>query len=247
MSKVIKSRYSPFQCEPLRLTLKEIKREEEMQEHSENQSKQMELNAYEQAERIIQEAQIKKEQIVQEIEKEKQQWEKERERLKEKAKKAGYEEGFQAGKEAGLKQYEEMIHHAKEVIHLAKLDYHNKLESSAETILLIAMKAAEKIIQTKLEEQPERFLNIVHSVMEEVKENPEVKICVHPKHYELVVQNREELQSLFTMDIELYIIPDHKLGTFAVEVESTSGKIDASVSTQVEQLKIQLLDLIRED
>lgn len=247
MSKIIKNTISPIRREPIRLTLKSITKKVEEPKEMIINYEQLILDAQNKAEQIIREAERQKEIIMASIEEAKQNIEIERNQIMEEAREEGFKQGFQAGQEAGYTEYKEKINSAKEIIQLTKEEFEKKLEAANETILMIAMKVAEKILVKQLNEHPNDFLNIVQQVIDEVKEYPEVKIFVPPSQYDLVRKNKEEFQQLFTTNVELYVLPDHNLEPYGVHVESSSGKIDASITTQVEQLKMRLLDFIRED
>lgn len=250
MSKVIKSNHTLPLKAPHKLTIKSVQivqQKEVADEQNNLEPSQLLHNAYQEAEKIINEAMEQKKEILSQIQKEKEAWNEEKQSLMEEAQKTGYQDGFQKGKEDGYKQYENVVKQAEQLIHHSKKDYQKKLEQSEETIIKIAMKAAEKILAKKLEDDDELFLAIVREVIHEVKEYPEVKIYVHPDKYAYLLDQKDELKELFTTNVELYIFPDHHLKQNGIYVESPFGKIDASVDTQLEQLKTKLLNLVRED
>lgn len=222
-----------------------------LKEEKENKLKHVDVEsilqkAQQEAEEIVQSALAEKESVYEEIRLAKQHWEKERELFIEEAKKKGYEDGYRSGEKEGFTQYESLIKQAEQIIEVANQEFTKKIESSDEEILKIAFKVAEKILHQVIDEDQEAFRHLVRQVIEEVKENTEVKISVHPNQYELIVFHKEEFEQLFTKKVELYIVPDAKLKPYSVEVESPSGKIDAGVETQIEQLQIKLLEYLRE-
>jgi len=247
LSKVIKNTSSPIIRDPIRLTLKTIEQKVEEPKEEDINYEQLILDAQNKAQEIIQEAEKEKEKIMATLEEARQNLELERVKVMEEAKEQGFNEGYKAGKQDGYSEFEAKINSAKEIIQLTKDEFEKKIDSANEVILTIAMKVAEKILVKELSKNENDYLNIVQEAIDEVKEYPEVKIYVPPSQYDLVRKNKEEFQELFTMNVELYVIPDHHLEPYGVQVESSSGKIDASITTQVEQLKMRLLDFIRED
>jgi len=209
------------------------------------QKKQVELilqTAKKEAEAIKQEAKIYYESVQQQILQEKEEWHSEREHLKELARKEGYEIGLQQGKEEGLKQFSQTINHAHEIVETANRDFYKLIEEADETILLIGIKVAERILSERLNENREQFVPLVKQAIREVREHSEVKICVHPRYYETVVEKRDELRLVFNREIDIFIYPDDQLPENGCVIESSYGRIDAGIDTQLQQLKEKLLE-----
>ena len=249
MSNVYKRSISSNLDNPLTLPIRKIEvpiQKNEQEEKNEVNTYAMIETARKEADQIIQSAQAESEKMKEEIESQKLQWEQERKQLIEQANQQGYEEGFVAGEAAGLAQYETLIQQARDIVQVAEEDYQNKIESADEQILLIALKVAEKILNTQLTNSPDDFIPVVKNVIQEVKDYPEVTIAVHPDQYELIVFHKEEFKQLFTKPVHLYTVPDSSVTPFSVQIESPSGKIDGSIQTQIEQLQGKLLEFIRE-
>lgn len=250
LSRVIKSGHAWSLHKPHKLTIRTIQIQEEFaaSDQKENTQRSQFLEAaHLEAEKILEKAEEEKTRLLKEIEKEREAWQEEKARLIEEARKEGYQDGFEKGKKDGLQEYENVIESARQVVQLSKKDYEKKIEASEETIIEIAVKVAEKIIAANLKREPELFTGLVREVICEVKEYPEVKIYVHPDKYEFMLEQKEELMELFTTKTELYIFPDVNLPENGICVESPFGKIDASIDTQLEQLKSKLLNIVRED
>ncbi|WP_035044711.1 flagellar assembly protein FliH [Anoxybacillus flavithermus] len=200
--------------------------------------------AEQQAASIRQEADMYYASIQQQIAEEQRQWEEERSRWIEQARQEGYAVGLEQGRHDGFQQYTEAIREAKQIVQSANEQFYHMLQSADETILLVACKVAERIIGERLAENKEHFLGLVKQVIKEVREHEEVKIYVHPAYYDVVTRQKEELKALFSQDVHLFIYPDETLAETSCIVESPFGRVDASVDTQLEQLKLQLLERI---
>ncbi|MGX1900342.1 flagellar assembly protein FliH [Thermolongibacillus altinsuensis] len=220
----------------------------EQQEQTERQSDEQAFllveEAKQQAQHIRHEAEAYYQSVQQQILQEQQAWEQEKQQWIEKAQREGYERGLQQGKEEGLQQYQQLLNQAKRVIDSANQQFYDMLQSADETILLVALKVAERIIGERLNENKEHFLSLVKQVIKEVREHEEVKIYVHPSYYDLLIRQKDELKALFSQEAHLFIYPDQDLPETGCVVESPFGRIDASVDTQLEQLKAQLLERI---
>lgn len=181
------------------------------------------------------------------IEEAKQLWEIEKEQLIEETKKTGYEAGIQAGKQDGYLQYSEQLNLAKEIVMKAKNEANEYIEASEKTVLQLALKVAEQILKTKLEETPEQFLSLIKHVLKDAKEYHQIQLFVHPSKYELVSRNKDELLAMCNREKNMLIYPDDELSETSCVLESSFGRIDASIDSQLSELKSKLLDLLEEE
>ncbi|WP_430785933.1 flagellar assembly protein FliH [Virgibacillus flavescens] len=182
-----------------------------------------------------------------EIELEKENWNNEKQQLISETKKQGYETGFSTGKEESLKHYADLLSKTNEIVDSATIDYHAVLESSEEVILQLAMQAAEKIITLKLNDKPETFIDIIKSAINEIKEQSVVSIYVHPDNYQLVIKQKDELHRLLDSDSKLTILVKDNLQVNDCVIEHPFGQIDASIDTQLNQLRALLHEVNMEN
>ncbi|MDQ0350620.1 flagellar assembly protein FliH [Alkalibacillus filiformis] len=182
------------------------------------------------ANKLIEEAQL---QIV----KEKEQLEVEKQEVFEMASQKGYDEGYRSGQHTAEQNYAELIELAEQTLNRTKQDYQNQLQSAETEIISIALEAAEKIIQTKLNEEPEVFKHLVKSVIDEVSDQDEIKVYVHVSQYELLLEHKEDLLSLMNSEHTLSIYPKKELNKNDCIIETLNGQIDTSIDTKLSQLK----------
>lgn len=180
------------------------------------------------------------------IDEEKEAWETEKQIYIESAKKEGYEAGFEIGKTESTQIYEALIEKANVIVHQTETDYHKEMEHNSESIVQLAVHIAEKIIQDTLKKQPEAFMNIVKPVLRELKETGRVTIYLHPDNYEYVFQQKEELTGILEETKKISIYADESLPTHSCIIEHPYGQIDASIDTQLEQIRNTLLEIASE-
>lgn len=202
--------------------------------------------AKQEAERIVQQALDEAAAIRQEIEQKKTEALDEIVLLKEQAKQEGYEEGFHQGKLEAFAQYESIIDEAQKIVDLSKQDYLNTIEKSEPVIIDLAMAVSKKIIGDTINENADAWNIVLKKVIEEVREHEEVKIYVHPNWYERTLAQKEELQNLLHQSQELYIYPSASQDEHICIVETPLGRLDASIDSQLEEVKIQLHEKLRE-
>ncbi|WP_158598272.1 flagellar assembly protein FliH [Falsibacillus albus] len=181
------------------------------------------------------------------LDEEKAKFEQEKSSWLEQAKNEGFEAGFQTGQEAGYQQYKELLAAAKRTTDLSKVEFSQYLDSAENVILELGMKAAEKILNDVIAGHPERFLPIVKRALKEVREYSEIQIHVHPFQYDFLISQKEELESVFPKNTQVFIYPDEDLGEMNCFIESPNGRVDASIDSQLIELKGRLLSILEGD
>ncbi|KPB04364.1 flagellar assembly protein FliH [Bacillus sp. CHD6a] len=194
---------------------------------------------------ILEQASLERKKAAMTIEEDKLAWESEKESWMQKAYNEGLEQGFQAGEKQAQALYEERLNEAKRIIELAKLEYNEKLDSSIESIVMLSVKVAEKIIGSSLDSDPSTFLNLVQTALKQVKEKEEIKVYVSPNQYPNLLMNKQVLQNIINSQYELIIFPDAELQDEGCWIDSSAGRIDVSIDTQLKEIKEHLLQLVR--
>ncbi|MFE5472475.1 flagellar assembly protein FliH [Bacillus safensis] len=223
----------------------EFKREHHEEELvNETEASQLVLSdAEDQASRILEQANSEMEKTMAEINQRRTDFEEERMQLIEEAKQAGYQEGFQKGEADANMQYQAILDQANDIVSLARQDYEEKIESSAEQIVELAFELAKRVWYAA-EDTKDQFLSLVKQVITEVKEYDDISIYVDPEHYDHVMEYKDELIRIIQKDTHLAIYSDEKAPKGTCYVETSFGKVEASVDTQMNQLKEKLLEVI---
>lgn len=253
MSSIIKSQFTnDYSNKGRTIHIKRFASADAMEE------KKIDVEFQQQADYLIQEAMKKAETIEKQaqtmltqarsrIEADQQQWEEEKRRIAQQAKQQGYEEGLRQGKQEGLQAYQSLLDEVKAMIELTKQDYYSYMESSEEIILHLGLEIAGKIIGQQLAENPEQLLSLVRSALKEVREHKEIQLFVSVSSYSFIQEYKEELLSLLNGETSLFIYPDEELADTSCIIESSFGRIDASVDSQLNEIKKQLTELLKED
>ncbi|MDP4105925.1 MAG: flagellar assembly protein FliH [Bacillota bacterium] len=254
MSKIIKSQWAQAIYDEQKIisikvleSMKDSNALSEMNFHIAAKQKELLSEAYSQAEMIVKEAEFQAKSIRDQIMEEKSAWEQEKARLIENAKDEGFSQGFNDGVIQGHKEYHEKILFAQEVIHTSKKEYESHIAQADKTILKIGISAAEKILGQKLSESEDCFGAIVKRALKEARESREVQLHVHPCHFDFLLSRKEELAVIFPTETSIYIYPNDELTENSLFIESTNGRIDASIDSQLEELKRKLLELLEDE
>ena len=159
-----------------------------------------------------------------------------------------YDEGFMQGLEEGrLKAQADMqnsLKLANETMKIAHENAANYLQQQEQVILELALRTAERIIATKLEDNEELFLSIVKRGLKEAREMKVIKLYVSPTYFELVSNNREELSSIFPVDVPFMVFVDEDMNETDCYIETNHGRIVVSIDEQVQELRRKLVDIL---
>ena len=203
--------------------------------------------ATKQAELIIEEAQKQAENVYKKLQEEEERWFAEKQILIEEARQEGYRIGQEQGITDSQKEYQHLLEQAKEIVDQAKKEYRSVVEKSELTILNLGIKVADKIMNQHLDEHKEDYLYLVKKAIKESREYKNIELHVPPHHYSFILSNKKELMSLFPREIEFYVYPNEELSENGCVIESSNGRLVASVDEQLEQISIKLREILEED
>jgi len=252
LSRLIKSRYSnPDAKKEKLISIKYIDTFdsdfEQSREVTQTEYNNIIATAQKEAEEIKRLALAEAEQISLQLSEERQNWELEKAQLIENAKQDGYQAGFETGKNAGYKEAYSYIQQAKDTVIASKTDYEKYLQSAESTILELAIEVAGKIMNNKIKEDEQHFIPLVQHALKEVRKQREIQLHVNPIHYEMVVAEKEELLQLFPIKPSLFIFPDELMEENGCIIETATGRLDASVDTQLLMIKETLLEILESE
>jgi len=171
------------------------------------------------------------------------QWQQEKVELTRKVEEDGYNKGFEVGREESFREYEDLLLQANSIISLANEDYKQSIEQAEVDILSLSVHIAEKILHKKLEKEPESFMSLVLGAINEVKEQANISIYLHPNNYQTVIERKLELIQVLGEQVDLLIFIDYELQPGACIIEHPLGQIDASVDIQLATIKNILNEL----
>jgi flagellar assembly protein FliH len=252
LSRLIKSQWAtPLEENQKVISIKALKLQSENESsslmHKEMQIEEMLIKAQGEAEQILKQSKLQAQAIKDQILLEKEAWIQEKIEISEIAKQEGFAEGFKEGKDQGYLEYQESLSFAKEVVQRSKEDYEQHIESAEKTILCLGIKVAEKIIGQKLEENESFYLSIVKRALKEARDYTEIQLHVNPIHYGYILSQKEDLLAVFPKEVDIYIYPDEDLSKECCIIESANGRIEASIDSQLEEVKQKLLELLESE
>ncbi len=163
------------------------------------------------------------------------------------AKESGYQEGYNQGEENGYREYRAKLEQARQIVRRASDDYEQVIVDAEPVILELAQALCERMLRVKLKEEHSLWMKLLAQVMQEVREHEQVKIYVEPVWFEWTLQQKEELKRLLLRAESLHIYPDADLPENGCIVETEFGRLEASLDSQLTELKKQLLESLKEE
>lgn len=159
-----------------------------------------------------------------------------------------YDEGFAQGYEDGMNKATasmiEELDRANQITVQSQDNAKKYLDDQEAIILQLAMQAAGRILDTVLEDDEEKFADIVRRGLKEAREMKEIKIYVSPKYYDVLTRNRDELAELFPPDVPFLIFVLEELEETECYIETNHGRIVVSVDEQLSELRKKLEEIL---
>jgi len=174
------------------------------------------------------------------------------EEIKTQARQTAYAQGYEEGKKTGVedgyaevhKFIEDAASKAQTLILASKQEAETIVQSSAEKILDLVFAITEKVLAREIQQDPKSVLALIQAALQEIRDQDSITIMVAPDDYEIVLQEKKDLQTVIGGEKSLTIIPDNTLTKGSCFIETMSGKLDARIDTQVAILKNALQELV---
>ncbi|NLM37215.1 MAG: hypothetical protein GX202_03700 [Firmicutes bacterium] len=220
---------------------------EQLLEEARQQAEAIIATAREQADSILAELEEERKQTAEELAQAKAETAAECDRLKKEAHDRGYEEGWAAGQAEGEKAWAEKIAAAETTLQEAKAEALNlinqaeeeriaRIYDSEEEILKLAVGIAEKIINSEIKKNQEKWLGMIRVATEKVAGATEVTIRIAQEDEAFLIQNLREIRGLFTESPRLQVETDPNLKPGDFILQTNMGEVDARLQQQIAKI-----------
>ena len=201
--------------------------------------------AEQQLEKTKQAIKMKVQATQEEVQSLKNEWLTEKEQLIEETKQVAFSEGYQEGQEQGLQSMAEQLAQADNIVETARAQYLEILGQNDATVLELATKIASKIINYEIEENG-AFVEMVKTAIQEVHDQPSIKLYTSADDYEPVTDQRDQLMTLLDPETVLTIHPLATLKIGDCIIKTPYSKLDVSVDQQLTKIKTRLFEVMEE-
>jgi flagellar assembly protein FliH len=159
--------------------------------------------------------------------------------------KQAYQQGYNEGQAAGVKQANARIEPAmaKLAQSIQELTGVRKrhLIAAEEDAVRLAIAVARKVLRRELSVDPESLLGVVKAAFERVDARDVHRIRLNPEDGPILQRHLVTIG----MPPRVELIPDPALERGGVVIETNRGLLDASVSSQLSEIERGLVDLVR--
>ncbi len=171
-------------------------------------------------------------------------WEEEKMVLQQEAYEEGFQVGFSEGRDKALSDMQESVEKANEITKKSQEIAEDYQRSQERVILEIAMRSASRILSGTLEEDEDKFLEVVRRAILEVREMKEVKLYVSAEQYPLVSANRSELAAILPPDTPFLIFVNEDFEATECYIETNHGRIVVTIDEQLAELREKLIEIL---
>ena len=149
-----------------------------------------------------------------------------------------FQQGYEAGKELGIKEQSEQIQILKELLDTLSKPFNDQNDQLTEYISLLAGKIAKSLVRRELHTEPETLLTLIRETVAALNTSEqEIRIHLNPKNASVIrslVNSESEEQSWKIVDDPLISISDCK-------VTSNDSIVDADLDTRIDLIINQML------
>jgi len=163
---------------------------------------------------------------------------------KENGYKEGYSKGLELAKKEVMEEYQEKILQANNLLTNAYQEKEKIINEAEPFIIELSLEIAKKIINKTIEQDNHFVLNIVKNALTKVHQFGLINIYVSPDYYGILINARENLLQNKLGIREIRIIPDSSINDAGCVIESEFGTVDATVTTQLEEIKNAINELL---
>ncbi|MBT9175404.1 MAG: Yop proteins translocation protein L [candidate division WS2 bacterium] len=176
--------------------------------------------------------------------------------IEKEARNKGYNNGLQKGKEDGiaagkkevmqtLKEVLEEINTTRnllfQIVEEAQKEREKFLARNEEEILELSISVAKKIIGEEIATNKKVIFSVIKSAVDKLKERDKITLRVNPADLETINQFKEKVMYLQSKVSEVQYLSDESVEKGGVLVETSYGIIDATVDSQIKELKKTLI------
>ncbi|MGI9860001.1 FliH/SctL family protein [Moorella naiadis] len=168
----------------------------------------------------------------------------EREEVLAEGRAAGQEQGYQEGlaraeEEAAAirREADTLRQEARQVLAEAQRNYQETITAVEGAIIDLAQTIAARIIGREIELRPDLILEIARPAIRQVAEGQHYTIYAAPDAAEVIREHRQELLAEAAPGARLQVVADPGFKAGGCRIETENGFIDASVDTQLAEVK----------
>lgn len=152
------------------------------------------------------------------------------------AQKDGYNDGYSKAQEIGKKEADKIIQEALNIKKKVKKEKEKAIKKLEEDIINLVLSSVEKITYSKLDDNPDMILGLIKQGLEKCNYTESLVLRVSPEDYEYVENEKDKILCLTENIDNITVKKDTSLKKGSCQLDTISGTIDSSLSTQLTNL-----------
>ncbi|MDD5529863.1 MAG: FliH/SctL family protein [bacterium] len=156
-----------------------------------------------------------------------------------------YEEGFKdgiiKGTEKGLTMAKNELQNTKEklefLVHSFLEEKEKLLKSSEITVFKLVKEIAKKVIEIEISENSKVIVDTVSDAIKRIREEERVIIKVNPVDFDIIKSKESEWLASLPYVSKFQIIADENISRGGCLIETSVGKIDATIESKLKKLE----------
>jgi flagellar biosynthesis/type III secretory pathway protein FliH len=110
-------------------------------------------------------------------------------------------------------------------------------------IVRLALEIAEKVVGKQVEEDPQIVASVLERAQAEIPQARDVRIWLHPSDYHTLMELRPDLVRVGQEGgRKVEVLTSEEMGRGGCRIETEMGVVDATISTQMQEVSRQMLD-----
>lgn len=149
----------------------------------------------------------------------------------------GFEQGERAGEKLALQKAEPVVNEFEELIRAIQADRDALIAQHEQELIRVAFAIATQVLKTTIELEPEVVGSVVEAALAKIGQAQEIKLKLSPYDAQMLEQTMRRHGHATWPPAHVQVEADETVGRGGCRVESESGDIDATIETQLRQLK----------
>lgn len=153
----------------------------------------------------------------------------------------GYADGLQAGREEGLREYQQALkslqQEVQKLVNALLAERQRLWEAMEPQVIDLVMEIARKVLREELQARYEATLSIIKHALRRVADTEHVRIRVHPDDLQIAREHRDDFLAVCDGVKQIEIVDDQRVGGGGCIIETPSGTIDACLNTQMRNVE----------
>lgn len=154
----------------------------------------------------------------------------------------GIEKGQAEGRKMVVKKIEPLFETFRNAIDEISSMRESIIEVHQKQLLEIIFLITEKIIRRSIHLTPDIILDTVRAASIHLMETDEIRLRLHPSDFEYIREIEKVLSKKLSGKKNIHVFEDTAIDRGGIVIETEFGEIDATIRSQIDHLKEELID-----